>query len=173
MCCKRRKLTHAEKAARRFDEYVGSLFLGVLASIVVLGLSAAVVAKAAGNAAMIWHIALSIITGIVMIMLLVRADKDFGVQQKIPTLTSIPKGTYTILFFFLLLWISAFVAFLADWPTDSNGFDFTNSKRKKRGFGDFVGASTNATDGLAWGIISLDAVFIISSFLLFTISVYS
>ena len=94
-----------------------------------------------------------------MIILYVRADKDFGVQQKIPTLTSIPKGTYTILFFFLLLWISAFVAFLADWPTDSNGFDFTNSKRKKRGFGDFVGASTNATDGLAWGIISLDAVF--------------
>ena len=94
-----------------------------------------------------------------MIMLLVRADKDFGVQQKIPTLTSIPKGTYTILFFFLLLWISAFVAFLADWPTDSNGFDFTNSKRKKRGFSDFGGASFDALKGLAWGIFSLDLVF--------------
>jgi hypothetical protein len=58
MCCKRRKLTHAEKAARRFDEYEKSVFFGVLASIVVLGLSAAVIAKAAGNAAMIWHIAL-------------------------------------------------------------------------------------------------------------------
>ena len=94
-----------------------------------------------------------------MIMLLVRADKDFGVQQKIPTLTSTPKGTYTILFFFLLLWISALVALWADWPTDSNGDDFTNFKRKKRGFRDFVGASTDAVNGLAWGIFSLELVF--------------
>jgi hypothetical protein len=58
MCCKRKKLTHAEKSALRFDEYVISLFLGFLASVVVLGLSAAVVAKAAGNAAMISHVVL-------------------------------------------------------------------------------------------------------------------
>ena len=58
MCCKRKKLTHAEKSARRFDEYVKSLVLGFLASIVVLGFSAAIVAKAARNAAMIWHVVL-------------------------------------------------------------------------------------------------------------------
>ena len=94
-----------------------------------------------------------------MIVLSVRANKDFGIRQKIPTLTSTPKGTYLILFFFLLLWISAFVALLADWPTDSNGHDFTNFKRKKRGFSDFVGASIDARQGLAWGIFSLDLVF--------------
>ncbi len=58
MCCGRRKLTRDEKSARRFHEYVLSLATGVLASIVVLGLSAAALVKVPHNAAMIWHLVL-------------------------------------------------------------------------------------------------------------------
>jgi hypothetical protein len=94
-----------------------------------------------------------------MIMLSVRANKDFEVRQQIPTLKSTPKGTYTILFLFLLLWISALVALLVDWPTDSDGYNSTDFKRKKRGFRDFTSASTSAMEGLAWGVFSLDLVF--------------
>ncbi|TXB96553.1 hypothetical protein FocTR4_00010980 [Fusarium oxysporum f. sp. cubense] len=54
----RKKLTRAQKAASRYEEYKKSLIAGLFAAIVGLGLSAAVIAKVPGNAAMIWHLCL-------------------------------------------------------------------------------------------------------------------
>jgi hypothetical protein len=57
-CCRRQKLTRKEKSEKRFNGYGKSLVTGVLASIVSLGLSAAVIAKIPVNAAMVWQLVL-------------------------------------------------------------------------------------------------------------------
>jgi hypothetical protein len=57
-CCRRQKLTRKEKSEKRFNGYGKSLATGVLASMVSLGLSAAVIAKIPVNAAMVWQLVL-------------------------------------------------------------------------------------------------------------------
>lgn len=91
-----------------------------------------------------------------MIILSVKANKSFGVQRNRPMLTSTPKGTYAILCLFTLLWISALVALCADWPTDSKG---NYLKKIKRGFDFASGIQDAVLNGVTWGCLSMDAIF--------------
>lgn len=92
-----------------------------------------------------------------MIILSSKAKRSFGAQCYRPTFTSTPKGTYAILCLFTLLWISAFVALLADWPKDSNRNDIRKIRRKY----EFVdGIHTAALDGITAGCLTMDAAFL-------------
>ncbi|KAK4152323.1 hypothetical protein C8A00DRAFT_35016, partial [Chaetomidium leptoderma] len=150
-CCGHKKLTRAQKAAQRFGEYQTCLVGGLLASLVVLGLSAFVIAKVPRNAAMIWHLCLSILTAAIMIILLARTSK-FAPVAGCPTATK-AGWTYATVLFVAALWVTAIVSLFLDWPSDSEGRQY--NKRY-----DWAGGIQNGgIEGPVWGCFAVDASF--------------
>ncbi|KAH7145552.1 hypothetical protein B0J13DRAFT_525088 [Dactylonectria estremocensis] len=156
-CCRRKKLTRAQKAASRFEDYKKCLTAGLLAAIVALGLSAAVIAKVPGNAVMIWHLCLSILTGTIMIILLARADK-FAPVDGCPTITKAGVGIYATILFVGALWVSALVSLLFDWPSDSTGDTFNKRYDGK------LGIEHGVSNGPVWGCFVVDVAFVVGTF---------
>jgi len=151
-CCCCRKKTHAQKAANSFYEYSSSLAAGIILSIVALGCSAAVLRMSPHNAAMIWHVCLSIFTGITFFILCANCNRHFNVVNKLPRDLSTPKGSVATLTLVLLLWITAFVALFVDWPTNPSGWEIT--KRYD------VDISEPIQNGAIWGCFGSDLTFI-------------
>jgi hypothetical protein len=89
-----------------------------------------------------------------MVVLVLKCEKDPGIGREGSMTASKPKGTYAVLFFVGILWITSTVAGFVDWPKDSEGVEL-----KKRGFDWSQGIDNGAVNGPAIGCIVMDFVF--------------